>query len=353
MTSWYDDLLHEFEALPHTSTSIFDVAGYPHYENVCSNVLAFYFDPNNEHGLGELFYSCVMNLTGADDTRPDSYQNFRVLREFRTKKDKRIDLLIETDSQLIAIENKLYAPVYNPLDEYSETLEERAKPNQLEIVKVILSLKKEPGASGFACITYEEFFKEIRKLLGKHASTSSQKWLLYLIDFMYTVENLKEGTDMDLTEMDRFFIKNETRVEKLIRDHDQFQSKLNRRVVELKTLMEKKELDEIVKRRWIWSKSVFVLDLELSGNSMAFDTSISSKGWELELFGRKGSKSYAPILLDTAPMKEQKVLSINGHRYLLKQYDLETDLNNIKDDLIRLTDSLRQSDRNLQKLRSQ
>ena len=162
MPSEYDDLLHEFEALPHISMSIFDVAGYPRYENVSSNVLAFFFDPNSEHGLGKLFYSCLMNLAGANEARPDSAQSFRVRREVSTNKGKRIDILIRTDSQIIAIENKLDAPVDNPLDEYSDALDEWAKPNQLEIVKIILSLKEERGASGFVCIT-EPFAKFPKK----------------------------------------------------------------------------------------------------------------------------------------------------------------------------------------------
>ena len=42
--SLYEDLLHE---LPSKPLNIFDVAGFPHYENVISNVLAFFLDPNN------------------------------------------------------------------------------------------------------------------------------------------------------------------------------------------------------------------------------------------------------------------------------------------------------------------
>lgn len=86
MTSEYDDLLYEFEALPQISMSIFDSAGYPHYENVCSNILAFYLDPNNEHGLGKLLYLCLMNLISANEARPDSAQSFRVSREVLDKK---------------------------------------------------------------------------------------------------------------------------------------------------------------------------------------------------------------------------------------------------------------------------
>ena len=186
------------------------------------------------------------------------FKVFGLVGRSQPQKGKRIDILIRTDSQIIAIENKLDAAVYNPLDEYSEALDEWAKPTQLQTAKVILSLKKEPGASGFVCITYEEFFKEIRKLMGNHVSTSCQKWLLYLVDFMCTVENLKEGSDMDLTETDRFFVKNETRVRKLLGDHDQFQLKLNRRVVKLKTLMDGEKLDENVKKRDIWASFLFL-----------------------------------------------------------------------------------------------
>ena len=50
--SQFKELLTEFQLLPlaANSKSIFSVAGYPHYENVCSNVLAFFLDPANEHG---------------------------------------------------------------------------------------------------------------------------------------------------------------------------------------------------------------------------------------------------------------------------------------------------------------
>ena len=104
MTSEYDDLLYEFEALPQISMSIFNIAGYPRYENVSSNILAFYFDPNNEHGLGELLYFCLMDLTYPNEARPYKAQGIRVQREVSTNKGKRIDILIRTDSEIIAIE---------------------------------------------------------------------------------------------------------------------------------------------------------------------------------------------------------------------------------------------------------
>ena len=35
--------------------TFFDVAGFPHYENVLSNILAFFFYTNEEHNLKDLW----------------------------------------------------------------------------------------------------------------------------------------------------------------------------------------------------------------------------------------------------------------------------------------------------------
>jgi hypothetical protein len=53
----FEALFNEFRTLPpavRRSPTFMEVAGYPHYENVCSNILAFYFDPSNPHGFGNL-----------------------------------------------------------------------------------------------------------------------------------------------------------------------------------------------------------------------------------------------------------------------------------------------------------
>jgi hypothetical protein len=102
----YLELLSEFESLPKDvrSESIFDIAGYPHYENVASNILAFFLNPNNEHGLGQLILSSLLNLAAASET---NQSNVQVSREVYTINGGRLDILIETDNQLIGIENKI------------------------------------------------------------------------------------------------------------------------------------------------------------------------------------------------------------------------------------------------------
>ena len=45
--------------------------------------------------------------------------------------------------------------------------------------------------------------------MGGCISTSSQKWILYLVDFMYTIDKLKGGENMKIDEMDQFLIVHE------------------------------------------------------------------------------------------------------------------------------------------------
>ena len=217
MTNIYNELLgllHDFESLPDTfkSESIFDIAGYPHYENVCSNILAFYLNPNNEHGLGNLLFSSLMNLAGGSESQQD---NIQVNREVSTNKGGRLDIIIETDNQLIGIENKIFHHLNNDLADYSESIDKWAIFNQLDTIKVILSTRRETESYGFICITYEDFWARIREQLGSYITTSSQKWVLYLIDFMSSIDKLN-GRNMEIDRNDQFFVDNEDRVNTLL-----------------------------------------------------------------------------------------------------------------------------------------
>ncbi len=349
MTSSYDDyweLLHEFESIPDISKSIFDITGYPHYENVSSNILAFYLNPNNEHGLSNLLYSSLMNLSGGNESPSD---NVQINREVSTQKGGSLDIVIETDTQIIGIENKIRYHLHNDLADYSATLDEWAESNKLNAIKIILSTKKEQESSGFVCITYEKFWKKIRARLGDYVSTSSQKWLLYLIDFMNTIENFRGGNIMELTEKDQFFIKYDEKVNKFFNDRNEFMSKLHNRVGELKKLMEKEQPGKCV-TLWVYAKSCLVHDFKLSGHSIAFDLHISPKGWKLQLHGRnKNSRSYLSELLNTDPLKEYKPYSMKNSAYILEHYDLADDLDEIKDELLKWFDLLLQSEKNKRK----
>ena len=71
----YDDLKAEYDqiidepivlTLPQDPT-IFDISGYPHYEDVISNWYAFFFDPLAEHSLRDLFLQSLIEIINEYD----------------------------------------------------------------------------------------------------------------------------------------------------------------------------------------------------------------------------------------------------------------------------------------------
>ena len=112
------------------SHNFLEISGYPHYENVVSNILAFYFDSNEEHNLNELvvksLIECYENIhePKIEITKEiSSYelQNGDIEIREHNADGKRIDILLVLDNCLIIIENKIYAGhEKNPYKEYHE-----------------------------------------------------------------------------------------------------------------------------------------------------------------------------------------------------------------------------------------
>ena len=99
------------------------IAKQPHYENVLSNIYAFYFDVHEVHKLKDLFVTSIMELINASSLAKenkvfDTFLNYEVLTEYGTKNQKRIDILLQNNEQAIIIENKVYHFLNNYIDEY-------------------------------------------------------------------------------------------------------------------------------------------------------------------------------------------------------------------------------------------
>ena len=76
-----------------------------------------------------------------------------------------------------------------------------------------------------------------------------------------------------------------------------------------------------------------VHDFNFNGNSIAFDLDISAQGWKLYLFGRDiDSKKYLEELVEGSSLLEKK-FEKDSSKFLIDEYDLEIDLDNIKEKL--------------------
>jgi PD-(D/E)XK nuclease superfamily len=187
-------LLDEFRKLPPAVSrppTFMEVAGYPHYENVCSNMLAFFFDPNNPHGFGSLLLGALAEAGSIESITDGAYANVSVERELTTDAGNRIDILIESDTLLIGIENKIFQAAANPFADYATFIKQR-NINGKTTYKFLLTL--EPSNAGieygFMNLTYPRFINAIRQRVGYGVAHAHMRYLVLLLDFLNTLENI-------------------------------------------------------------------------------------------------------------------------------------------------------------------
>jgi hypothetical protein len=193
----YADLLKgKVAVLPKVPTTFFDIAGFPHYENVISNFYAYYLDPHADHGFGDLFLNALTSLIQAGRQSERTIEDTlacEVEREVFTANGKFIDLVVREYNadgkrvkNAIIIENKIYAAVYNDLDEYYKHIQAKNK------VGVLLSLRKpaKPFHTDFICITHNELMQQVDTLAGEYLPEAEHKQVHILNDFIQNMKNL-------------------------------------------------------------------------------------------------------------------------------------------------------------------
>lgn len=185
--------------------TFFDVSGFPHYENVISNILAFFFDVNEEHGFKDLWLKSLFecyNMRANTNLQPGEFEEIE--RELPTDDKKRIDILISLDNTIVAIENKIYASPDNPFDSYHEKLKKIIEKNEYNksIVEILLSLKKENDQKTefgtlFYNITYQSLVEQVKKNIGDYIENANEKWLLFMKEVLNNIESLGEVDAMN------------------------------------------------------------------------------------------------------------------------------------------------------------
>jgi len=281
--------LHERVPRPKLNRSFLDISGYPHYENVCSNILAFFFQPDNEHGLGNLMLRAFFAALDLDSDLDGSFGVVSVEREVGSD-GMRLDLVVECPGFVIGIENKIGANLHNDLGRYSRFIDKRSRIADATAVKVILTLKPLPAGTSlgdFRALTYEALFSQIKANLGRHVQVADLKYLAYLNDFMRTLESLRGGV-MENKESWTFFKDNWEKIDSLMSDYNRFREALNQRIPQLWSLVKVPESETRV-RQWIYAKSCLVNDFQFSDGVIAVDTCILPSGWAMTLFARRSA----------------------------------------------------------------
>ncbi len=204
--------------------TLFDIAGFPHYENVVSNVYAYFLDPKEEHGLGTLFLEALQCCI---ETHYD-FDVVHVYREFPVAEQKRIDLVItngevlsESYSKVIIIENKLFHHLHNDLALYYKhfSLEDANKQG------VLLTLSPlAPNNGHYINITHRQWLDQVWSMIGNYIVDMPEDGLYHLKQFSKNLSNYTMS--QNAKEYFAFYIKNREEIGKI----DQLQQTLYRHI---------------------------------------------------------------------------------------------------------------------------
>lgn len=225
----YKKLLDEFSKIykeKSNKQTIFEISGFPHWENVSSNVLAFFFNPTKEHKLDDLLIKSLFQSIDAKITL-GNLKNTKVFREYSTIKGGRLDILILNENFVIGIENKIYASLYNDLEEYAQTIDKVAENNEIDkdkVFKIVLSIKDEKPTDSFTNVTYSTLFKNIKNNITDYVFDSDNKYLSFLFDFIITFE--KPNYMDNNNELVEFFENNSDLIDKLVSNYNDLNNKL-------------------------------------------------------------------------------------------------------------------------------
>lgn len=302
LDSQIEQIITNLPELKRHNSSILEIAGFPHYENVISNFLAFYFDFNEKHGLGDLFVKSLFSaLKLGKEYIPSN--NINVHKEVVTPNNKRIDLIIELDEYAIAIENKIHHTLKNPLKDYENYM--RLNYPDKKQLGVILSIHpvQVKARSFFKSILYHKYCQILSQQLGTYITISNSFHASFVTDFLTTLNNLKKGSTMN-DEVIEYMSKH---YEEFVKIQEMFTIYFKEIHQKLNTLEQLLNLKKYTKSqsRWKaeWTKnrlynvSVYNLKERYGIKNLHLKIRITPKGWSIELWGTNELPEDKKVLL--------------------------------------------------------
>lgn len=277
---------------PERPPTFMEISRYPHYENVCSNILAFFFDPSKPHGLGTLFLDALAEVGCVKDLDLTRGANVTVETEVHTESHNRIDILIESNTHVMLIENKIFHHIANPFEDYVKHVESHYK--QLEQHLFLLTLKTHGDVGRFKNITYQQLINEIRGSLGDHVATADTRYLTFMLDFLNTLDHLREDREMNEKAVE-FLAKDDNlkKARHFFSEIDTFKGELRKTVSELGNSLDDIANDGRVSQgRWREKHGLYDIlyhDVDHStfpDNTIVLNAKIDPRGWSFEIFLR-------------------------------------------------------------------
>jgi hypothetical protein len=257
-----------------------ELTGYPHFENVASNLLAFFLDPARSHGLGRLMLDALLEDKALD------LGFVSVGRE--VGRDGRIDITVLTDSHLIIIENKILSGIGNPLDKYALYAERNANGRTIDKILLVLTPPIVAPQQGFRILTYASFLEKVRIQLKSCPKAASPRYKSLLEEFITTIENLHRRRSNMTPEQLQFFKDVQEDLDEFQEYVYKFKRELKNRTSELGRMIDTEKYRNVRQRIWQgehWVSCTLAHDV-LSGKKalMGVEANLSAGGWSLSIY---------------------------------------------------------------------
>ena len=322
----YNKLLSEaselYRKIPKKEKNFMDIAGYPHHENVCSNILAFYFNPLEEHNLKNLFINSFIKVLKSKNL------DIEPINEIETLEVKREYTTLKGNDFVIGIENKIDASVYNDLEDYAATLNKLNKNS----IKVLLSLHDNSSIinkSEFVNVTYQEFFKQLKTDLIDYQNKNN-KWLIFLNEFISSLENYEGVVEVE-EEILKWLRENKDIIKEFDNMRKEVDKSLEKKLEELKSSLEDKLKVDNIK---IWkgiNEMVCYID---SPKKYHVDANLTPEGWKVGLFSWSVSKGNE--ILQIIRNSNYNLIEDDGSHRVLYVYDVNTSIDIIQEKVIEI-----------------
>lgn len=209
--------------------NVFSIGARSYYERPMSDLLGFFLDPSAGHELGDVVLSSLWDCLSAQPSFPLKLEE-PPLREYKTTSGKRMDIVLNGSSWVVAIETKLLHTLDNPFDEYRESIEGNAKFKGKQKYYVILA----PYYANQPLWTWVDLrkltsnvYRQLGRCFGAHGVS---KWHVLLREFLLNVDD-QVGAQVSDEEF-QFVLRNYRAVVNAVRCREQFIETLKFRVRE-------------------------------------------------------------------------------------------------------------------------
>lgn len=331
----YDKLLIEvseiYKRIPIKEKTFMDISGYSHYENVCSNILAFYFNTVDEHKFNNFVTNAFIKVLKNKNIDIDLLKEddiVKVSREYITLKGNRIDIVLENNKFIIGIENKIEASIYNDLKDYADTLNKLNKNS----IKILLSLHDNSNIinqSEFINITYQEFLNQL-KIDLIYFQDKSNKWLIFLNEFIKSFDNFKGEIKME-EEILNWLRLNKDKIDELDKIREIANKSIEKREEELKKLLENKFNANFIK---IWKGKNEMTCYIDAQKKYHVDANLTPEGWKIGLFSWITNKNNE--IQQIIRNSKYNLIEDDGRHRILFLYDFNTSIDIIVDKVIEI-----------------